>query len=209
MQPNHARWPASPPQADILEHREEQVRAAEGRCGDAAAQLERARAELAACQEEAQKHKVGGQGRSPVGDSGAHRARSEHAAGALRSLPQCPCFAARSPQAESDALQARVADAASMLTNKDTLEATVRAASYARGARASIPSADAPAARQFSPAAVACTAPPCCRRRARPLPHRHAPQVRQQAALIERLDRELKVARGLVEERSKAAAKAE
>ena len=59
-------------------------------------------------------------------------------------------------QGENGALQSRVDDAASMLTDKDTLEATVK----------------------------------------------------QQHVLIEKLDREVKVARGLVEERSKQVEKA-
>jgi hypothetical protein len=56
-----AYW-ATQPQADILEHREEQVKGAEGRCGDLTAQLERLRADLGQFQEDARKLKVGGAG---------------------------------------------------------------------------------------------------------------------------------------------------
>ena len=46
------------PQADILEHREEQVKGAEARCGELASQLERLRGDLTTCNEDIKKLKV-------------------------------------------------------------------------------------------------------------------------------------------------------
>ncbi|KAI8462642.1 MAG: hypothetical protein J3K34DRAFT_499216 [Monoraphidium minutum] len=102
--------------SDILEHREEQVRAAEARCGELAGQLERARAELAQTSDEVSRLK-----------------------------------------GDNSALQGRVADAASLLDDKDGLESAVK----------------------------------------------------RQHAAIEKLDRELKLARGQVEAKSEAVARAE
>ncbi|KIZ00941.1 hypothetical protein MNEG_7019 [Monoraphidium neglectum] len=102
--------------ADILEHREEQVKAAEARCGELAGQLERVRADLGQCNDDIGKLK-----------------------------------------GDNSMLQSRVEDAASMLTDRDTLEQTVK----------------------------------------------------RQHGAIEKLDRELKVARGQVDAKNEAIAKAE
>jgi hypothetical protein len=59
IQSTHAPPTHATDQADILEHREEQVKAAEARCGELAGQLERVRADLGQCNDDIGKLKVG------------------------------------------------------------------------------------------------------------------------------------------------------
>lgn len=143
-------------QADILEHREEQLKGAEGRCGELAAALERARGELTAVHDDVKKLKAR-VNELTVGDPGAWLLLSPTVAGSSWRPGSHNTLLTTQTQGDNSALASRVEDAASMLTDKDTLELSVK----------------------------------------------------RQAALVERMDRELKAARAQIEAKNEATAKQE